>query len=193
MRNLFFVILGIVALTACKSNSKSNSNTKESEDLTFNNYSNEFFSIEYPSNWDYDEEINSEFDTIPEMSKGIRTTFFPKNPYLPFHTVCVQKSAMFHCFDTPKEWRDLSVSMKNFDDQYLGTIDSMMIDSLRFGPYPASMAGFAVEVEGDTIIHKQLVVMVNKDVYYLNNSYDWNDNGTLQQFGDSILSTVRFR
>lgn len=57
MRNLLFVILGVIALTAC--NNKSNSNKKESDELTFRNYSNEFFSIDYPSDWDYDEEINS--------------------------------------------------------------------------------------------------------------------------------------
>ncbi len=68
-----------------------------------------------------------------------------------------------------------------------------MLDSLCFGSYPAAMAGFVVALEsGDTLIHKQMVVMVDKDLYYLNNTFNWYDDGHLEQLGDSILSTVRF-
>ncbi len=37
-----------------------------------------------------------------------------------------------------------------------------------------------------------MVVMVDKDLYYLNNTFNWYDDGHLEQLGDSILSTVRF-
>ena len=51
-----------------------------------------------------------------------------------------------------------------------------MLDSIQFGPCPAAMAGFvAVTEDGDTLINKQMVVMDGNDLYYLNNSYDWND------------------
>ena len=191
MKNLLFLILSIIIFTSC--NNKSHSQAKEPEELSFNNYSNEYFSIEYPVDWEYEEEINSDYDTIPGMSTGIRTTFYPKDLNAPFQTICVQKSSMFHVFSTPEEWRDLSVEMKNFNDEYIGTVESMMLDSIKFGPYPAAMAGFVVELGGDTIIHKQMVVVVDEDVYYLNNSFDWNDKGTLQKFGDAILATVRFK
>lgn len=131
-------------------------------------------------------------DTIPAMSKGIRVTLFNNNPNTPWHTVMVQKSAMFECFKTPEEWRDASVQFKQFDDQYIGTVDSYMLDSLNFGPYPAAMAGFVVATdEGDTLIHKQMIIMDGKDLYYLNNTFDWNDDGTLKKKGDSILSSFR--
>lgn len=69
-----------------------------------------------------------------------------------------------------------------------------MQDSIKFGPYPAAMAGFVVALEsGDTLIHKQLVVMVGKDLYYLNNTFESADNGAQEQLGDSILSTIKFR
>ena len=190
MKNIGFIFITIL-LIGCSNQHSENNNKKY--DVPFINYSNEYFSINYPENWEYEEEINSEFDSIPEMSTGIRTTFFPKSQYAPFHTVCVQKSAMFYVFNTPEEWRDLSITMKNFNDEYIGTVDSMMLDSLKFGPYPAAMAGFAVDLGGDTIIHKQLVVMVNQDVYYLNNSFDMHDDGSMELYGDSILSTVRFK
>lgn len=131
-------------------------------------------------------------DTVPAMSKGIRVTLFNNDPNTPWHTVIIQKSAMFECFKTPEEWRDASVQFKQFDDQYIGTVDSYMLDSLNFGPYPAAMAGFVVTTdEGDTLIHKQMIIMDGKDLYYLNNTFDWNDDGTLEKKGDSILSSFR--
>lgn len=155
-------------------------------------YRNEFFSLEYPSDWEYDEEINNMSDTIPAMSKGIRTTFYNTNPYYPRHTVMVQKSAMPECLDSPEEWRDLSVELKQFDDHYIETVDSYMSDSLQFGPYRAASAGFVVATdEGDTLIHKQLVIMDGKNLYYLNNTFDWNDDGRLEKKGDSILRSFR--
>jgi hypothetical protein len=157
-------------------------------------YENEFFSIEFPYNWDYEEEVNDAYDTIPAMSKGVRVTLYSTNPYAAWHTVMVQKSAMSQCFDTPEEWRDASIALKQADEQYIGVIDELVQDSLKFGKYPAAMAGFGVVTEtGDTIIQKQMVVMVDKELYYLNNSFDCNDDGTLEQIGDSILATVRFK
>lgn len=192
MKKYFVIVMLGIFLYACSSSEKSGNNEKKSPEMI--EYHNEFFSLKYPSNWEYDEEINNMSDTIPAMSKGIRSTFYSNNPYSPWHTVMVQKSAMFECFKTPEEWRDASIQFKQFDDQYIGTVDSYMLDSLKFGPYPAAMAGFVVALEsGDTLIHKQMVVMVDKDLYYLNNTFDWHDDGTLELLGDSILSTVRFQ
>jgi hypothetical protein len=43
------------------------------------------------------------------------------------------------------------------------------------------MAGFVAVMEsGDTAIHKQLVVLVGEELYYLNNTYNWNDDGSDQ-------------
>lgn len=75
---------------------------------------------------------------------------------------------------------------------YIGTVDSYMLDSLNLGPYPAAMAGFVVATdEGDTLVHKQMIIMDGKDLYYLNNTFDWNDDGTLKKKGDSVLSSFR--
>lgn len=113
MRHLIFLFL--IALctllgASCK-NSKSERISRENKI-----YQNDFFSLESPYNWEYDEEINDMCDTIPAMSKGIRVTLFNNNPNTPWHTVMVQKSAMFECFKTPEEWRDASVQFKQFDD-----------------------------------------------------------------------------
>ncbi len=192
MKNcLVFLFLGIF-LYACSPSKKTEEENKRPNSEMIK-YNNEFFSLMYPSNWEFDEEVNNMNDTIPAMSKGIRSTFYSNNPYSPWHTVMVQKSAMFECFKTPEEWRDASIQFKQFDNQYIGTVDSYMLDSLKFGPYPAAMAGFVVALEsGDTLIHKQMVIMVDKDLYYLNNTFDWHDDGSLELLGDSILSTIRF-
>lgn len=183
---LFLIALCTLLGASCK-NSKSKRISQENKI-----YQNEFFSLEYPFNWEYDEEINDMCDTVPAMSKGIRVTLFNNDPNTPWHTVMIQKSAMVECFKTPEEWRDASVQFKQFDDQYIGTVDSYMLDSLNFGPYPAAMAGFVVATdEGDTLIHKQMIIMDGKDLYYLNNTFDWNDDGTLEKKGDSILSSFR--
>lgn len=188
MRHLIFLFL-IALCTLLGTSCKNSKSERTSQDNKI--YQNEFFSLEYPFNWEYDEEINDMCDTIPAMSKGIRVTFF-NNPNTPWHTVMVQKSAMFECLKTPKEWRDASVQFKQFDDQYIGTVDRYMLDSLNFGPH-AAMAGFVVATDdGDTLIHKQMIIMDGKDLYYLNNTFDWNDDGTLENKGDSILSSFRF-
>lgn len=156
-------------------------------------YQNEFFSLKYPSDWVYDEEINNMCDSIPGMSKGIRCTFYSSDPHYPWQTVMIQKSAMFGFYKTPEEWRDASVQLKQFDPQYIGIVEVLMQDSLRVGIHPAAMAGFIVALEsGDTVIHQQTVVMVGKDTYFLNNSFDWHDDGSLKLMGDAILSSVRF-
>lgn len=104
MRHLIFLFL-IALCTLLGTSCKNSKSERTSQDNKI--YQNEFFSLEYPFNWEYDEEINDMCDTIPAMSKGIRVTFF-NNPNTPWHTVMVQKSAMFECFKTPKEWRDAS-------------------------------------------------------------------------------------
>lgn len=191
MRKYFVIIATALILSACSSEKKKENKTQNSP--TMQEYSNEYFSLMYPSNWEYDEEITNMDDTIPVVTKGVRSTFYDSNPYHPWHTVMVQKSAMFEFFETPEEWRNLSVQLKQYDNQYIGTVDAYMQDSISFRSYPAAMAGFVIALEsGDTLIHKQMVVMIDNDLYYLNNVFDRNDDGTMELLGDSILSTIKF-
>lgn len=186
MRTISIISVIFLILSACSSSVKNESTPSIVKPQT---YANEFFSIEYPGNWKVYEEVNNINDSNEAFSKGIRATFF--NPASTWPTVAVQKSAMFNYFSTPEEWRDLSVQLKQFDDSYIGTVESYMLDSLQFGPYPAALAGFVVVQGHDTIIHKQLVIMDGKDVYYLSNCFPWNDDGALQLKGDAILTSFR--
>lgn len=191
-----FLLLGlwVTASSSCGKNSKVEISAQGSTQLG-KTYENEFFSIEYPADWAYEEEINNMCDTVPAMSKGINVVVYNQNRQSRWPIVRVQKSSMFDCFNTPEEWRDLSTELKQFDDNYIGTVDEYMLDSLQFGNLPAAMAGFAfLADDGDAVVvQKQLVVMVGKEVYYLNNIFDMNDDGTMESAGDAILKTVRFK
>ena len=186
------IFSGFSSYSCSSANSKKEEKRKENTQLV---YENEFFSIVYPSDWEYQEEINDEYENNPSMSKGIRVTLFPKNQKTKWPVVMVQKSAMAGLYSTPEEARDASVTLKQFDKQYIGTVDKYMQDSLQFGPNPAAMAGFIyVTEEGDTIINRQLIVVTNdKETYYLNDSFDWNDDGTLEKQGAKILATFRIK
>lgn len=64
MRKFLLVLLIGIVLSACNTKEK-RSERKTNEPKV---YSNEFFSLEYPSDWYYEEEINDMADTIPAMS-----------------------------------------------------------------------------------------------------------------------------
>ena len=191
-KSLVLAAAGLI-LGACASEKPKEHKSQDANGMDV--YANEYFSIKYPSDWEYEEEISEANDTLPVITEGIRATFYSSNPTLPWHTVMIQKSAMpAEALATPEEWRDMSVGLKKFDDQYLGYLDEYMQDSIKFGQYPAAMAGFVVATEeGDTLVQKQTIVKVGETIYYLNNTYDWNDDGTLESLGDSILSTIRFK
>ena len=105
MRKFLLVLLIGIVLSACNTKEK-RSERKTNEPKV---YSNEFFSLEYPSDWDYEEEINDMADTIPAMSKGIRATFYKNNPYAPFHTVMVQKKILLVRKRNMNLWKKLII------------------------------------------------------------------------------------
>ncbi|MDE6009087.1 MAG: hypothetical protein K2G90_07755 [Muribaculaceae bacterium] len=191
LKKILSVCIGL-ALCACSASSQKGKEANDSSNEKA--YRNEFFSMKYPADWMVEEDINDMCDTIPVMEKGVRAMFYDPQPSTPFHVLAVQKSALSKLFDTPEEWRDLSIALKKYDDQYIAIIEEMTTDSIKFDKYPAASAGFvAVNEGGDTIIHKQWVVMVDSQLYYLNNSFPLNDDGTLEKKGDDILSTLKFR
>lgn len=196
MRNITnFAIIAFMALI-CISCSASKALEKEGNTDSVKVYTNEFFSMAYPGSWVYEEEINDMADTVPALSKGVRVTFYDPNPGVPYLTIAIQKSALTGWFETPEEWRDLSVELKNLDPEYLAPNVAIKKDSIMIGQYPAALAFFMVVPQnGDTLFHKQIVLMDGKDVYYLNNTFESNDSicCELQELGDIILSTFRIK
>ena len=73
---------------------------------------------------------------------------------------------------------------------YFELVDSLMKDTVQLRGYQGSMAGFlAVTEYGDTIVHKQTIIVDDTLVYYLNNIYDIHISDTLRRKGDAVLST----
>lgn len=70
--------------------------------------------------------------------------------------------------------------MVSLDVQKTEVVESQS-DVLAFKPYDALLY----------LNKKQMIIMDGKDFYYLNNTFDWNDDGTLEKKGDSILSSFR--
>ncbi len=190
---VFLFAIALLVLSCSNNKHKVKTTGTKNTEATTKKYENEYFSVSYPNDWICDVEEIDMTDSIPFMRKGIRATLCNSNPYAPWHLVMIQKSAMFDAMQTPEEWRDLSVQLKQFEDDYIGIAEAYMIDSISFGNYPAAMAGLVAFNEyGDTIIHKQLVVMIEKQVYYLNNSFPLRNSDEIQKKGDRILSSVRF-
>lgn len=184
-----FIIIVTLLCLSCGGSGKNVSPSR----TELKRYANEYFAIDYPSDWITSVHINNMCDTIPDASIGIELTLSPRTLHNSYHALRVQKSAMFYVFDTPEQWRDLSIEFKQNDNKYLGYIEPFIQDSLNFNGYPAAMTGFVKLSEyGDTIVQKQLVVMVDSTIYYLDNVFDWNDDGSLEDLGDSILSTTKF-
>jgi hypothetical protein len=182
-------LLALVTM-ACTAGNKN----QKQEVQTARVYENEFFSLKYPNHWTYEEEINNMNDTVPALTKGVRVTFYDPSESAPWLTVAVQKSAMPDIYGSAEKWRDFSNATKSFDPHYLVVIDELQKDSLSFKGYPAAMTGYIVDAEqGDTVIHKQILVLVDDEVFYINNTFDWNDDGTLEHLGDSLISTVSFK
>lgn len=201
----FLLALLGLALVGCSSNSHKASGASDVQDTTdaeadtlpvAYTYENDYFEVEYPTSWEYREEYNTSCDTLPFMKLGVSVTFYPSDPTLPWPLVKIQKSSltkMLADFGSPEDWRDLSIELKQFDSQYIGTCDAYLQDSLTYGSYPAAMAGFvAISEDGDTLLHKQLVVRVKDEIYYLNNTFLWNDDSR-EDIGDAVLSSVTFK
>lgn len=191
MRFLLIAILFVACMSACTAGTKSNNSVEKTDSVC--TYENHLFSMQYPKNWQIEEEVNNMCDTIPAFSQGFRVTLLSPDDNQHWQSLSIQKSALFDCHLSAEGYRDLSIYLKQFEEQYIRTVDSYIIDSLQFGMHQAAMAGFVVVPEpGDTVIHKQMIVKVGTVVYYLNNVFHWKDDGIMEKRGDSILSTVRF-
>ncbi len=173
------------------------------EDGEWQSYSNEFFSIEYPPDWHiWQEDVQEVPDTIPDdgslFSQGIRLGLSSDSSGSSYECVLVQKSFvgefLFEELPSPEDWRDVSIFSKQYDDSYIDIVEDYFQDSISFGGYPAAMVGYVVAPEeGDTFIHKQIIVIVDKkELYYLNNQFLPGDEEE-ERLGDSILATIRFK
>ena len=166
---LFLISLILLCVFGCGRTDKNNnivSNSPSFIQERLKHYENDYFSFDYPYDMTIEEEINHISDTINGLKKGLSITLYHNN--LPIQFLFV-KSAMYDVFDTPEQWRDLSIQLKEIaDSNYIGYYD--VEDSLYFNDTPAASVTFAFKGEhGDTLVQHQMVVLrKNKDLFFLN-------------------------
>lgn len=157
-----------------------------------NNYENKWLTFNYPKNWKMHEEINPFNDTIPITKEGmsiyvgqILTTFVP--------AVYIVKSCMPATFDTPEQWRDLSIALKSIGDENYQILS--VVDSVDFNGNPAALAIFQYNSPetNDTIIQVQYCVLrTNNDVFYINKQFHPNDSLNMNLCQD-IIESIQFK
>ena len=196
MRKLFFIIAIILAFTCCYSTiTKPADNLRQMQHTK--HYANEFFTLDYPDSWEEEEIVNDMRDSFPNAIGYRIELFAPFREDSAFFTVSVQKSTYPNFGISAKDWRDMTMMMKSRQSGFLSyfeLVDSLMKDTVQLREYQGSMAGFlAVTEYGDTVVHKQTIIVDDTLVYYLNNIYDIHISDTLRRKGDAVLSTFRLR
>lgn len=192
MKHLLVLIISTLCFVACTN--KPADHVQQSS-LEWSHYSCAWFDFDYPPYFQVEEVRNAISDTIPAAKDGGEVILYDE--ICPFRLRFV-KSAMFDVFDTPEEWRDLSIQLKEYDNQddyliYLGVYATE--DSLNFQGHPAASVYYAALADSDTLVQYQLVIMnqSTKDLYYLNYLAPYSLFDDYRDTADSIMNTIKLR
>lgn len=192
MKKLPLLFIISVCLVTCSNKSASYTKSKSTR---WKHYSCAWFDFDYPPYLQTDEIRNEISDTIPGLKAGGEVTLYGE--YIPY---CIRlvKSSMFDAFETPEQWRNLSIETKKYGNphtnmSYLGVYETA--DSLSFKGHPAASVYFANLENGDTIVHYQLVVLKQstKDLYYLNYLAPVSEFDNYWETADSIFNTLKLK
>lgn len=194
-KSRFLLPLMVFLPLACASSTEASPNKSGTSSpvvtqSNWNTYQNKYFSVQYPNTWYCEEEIKDMSSTAPLMGEYVSVNFYRKDKNAPRHIVSVKKSSIpADMFPTVELWRDQSIAAKMDDDSYIAVLDKT--DNLKVQGYPAASVIFALVLDGDTLLHDQTVVSDGSDIYYLNNTFEYNN---MESGYDAmlILETVEF-
>lgn len=188
-----FYVLTLLLLIGCSS--KQPKQEKSQEVTKWEHYTGSWFEFDYPAYMQIDEIRNEISDSISGLKEGGDVVIYGE--YLPLR-MKFTKSCMFDVFESPEQWRDLSIETKfsgmaDNADSYLGVYEEQ--DSIDFKGNPAASVTFAVLEDNDTIVHHQLVVMkkLSKDLFYLNVIAPKDKYHTYINIADSILKSIALK
>lgn len=193
---IFLISLILLCVFGCGNNTTKKSingidNATSFVTDSFKHYENDYFRFDYPYNMTYEEEVNNISDSIEGLKEGISITLYTIDSPIHFRFV---KSAMFNVFDSPEQWRDLSIQLKErADSSYIGLYG--LQDSLYFNDSPAASVTFAIKGEhGDTLVQYQLVVLrENKDLFYLNYIAPTDLFNPAHEVADTVFNSFQFK
>lgn len=157
-------------------------------------YDDEMFSLLLPKGWTHESDtcetwgIKHIVDSLG-IKSGIIEFYSPRR----FFKIRVVKSAMrWAAPNSPvSDWGELSQSNASADSTciYISDItDSISID----GKYACNYWA-AFDLDGDTIVQDQYIVIQNKyDLYYINGIYNYGDQKSSELFY-KVLSTIKLK
>ena len=205
MKKIPYLLVAFVCLVAC-SNKQANSSSSQDDTIEFSSYENEFYSLEYPSHCNVEEDIRDKTDGFEQYEGNDKMTLQKHEVDLlnedgvSFHIV----RSNFH-FDLPvDEYANVSILSKGLADagQYQEAIDYnrqkdpneylgyWRNDSIGFSGRRAVLLAFEVVTENnDTLIQKQIVVQNNHgDTFYINSTFHKGDE-LAEAIGDEIFDS----
>ena len=169
-------------------------------------YSNEYFSIDYPTGY----EVEASFPTKPvgieelkDMTPEAIQSLLPNELYInpDISNQYWEKPEIYivlsrHKLDFPlRLMMGLSIETKEKEQnggmEYIGCTE---VDSINFAGYPAFTVDFAYRASiCDTLIQHQIIVQKpNYELYYINAKYNLR-NSRAEKLGEEIISIFKFK
>lgn len=197
MRELsYLAMIAVISLTACINNTKSTEQNKKSipVDSLVQAYDDDLFSLLLPQGWTFETDtvettgVKHIVDSLGIISGIIE--FYPPNHS--FKIRLVKSATRWMAPNNPSyDWAELA--QMNASRDSICIYLSEITDSIKIDGYDACCHWMAFDLDGDTIIQDQYVVMKDKyDLYYINGIYDYGNNESSNLF-QKILSTIRLK
>lgn len=193
---LYSVIAFVIVMTGCADKSKSTHKNKTAfpVDSLVRAYDDDMFSLLLPQGWEYDEDtVETTGVTHIVDSLGIRSGIVELySPVNSFKIRLVKSASRWMAPNNPvKDWAELAQLNASRDSTciYLSEIT----DSIKIDGHNACCHWMAFDLDGDTIVQDQYVVLKDTyDLYYINGVYNYGDNVSPNVF-HKILSTIKLK
>lgn len=197
MKKLLYIVIALaIVMTGCAEKSKSTHKNKAvlPVDSLVRAYDDDMFSLLFPQGWEFETDtVETTGVTHIVDSLGITSgivEFYP--PYHSFKIRLVKSASRWMAPNNPAtDWAELAQMNASADSTciYLSEIT----DSIKIDGNNACCHWMAFELDGDTIVQDQYVVIKDKyDLYYINGVYDYGDEVSPELFR-KILSTIKLK
>lgn len=197
MKKLLYIITAFsIVIIGCAEKSKSTHQKKAviPADSLVKAYDDEMFSLLLPPGWEFrTDTVETTGVTHIVDSLGITSgivEFYP--PYHSFKIRLVKSASRWMASNNPAtDWAELAQMNASADSTciYLSEITN----SIKIDNYNACCHWMAFDLDGDTIVQDQYIVIKDEyDLYYINGIYDYGDKVSSGLF-HKILSTIKLK
>lgn len=197
MKKLIYLIgLLMISLSACDGNPKSMKSLNHNfpKDTLVMPYDDEYFSVLLPQGWTWETDTCETWQ-IKHIVDSLKITseiaeFFP--PDNSFKIRLVKGATRWLAPNNPvTDWASMILMRADADSTCI--FISEIRDSLHIDGHEACNVWTAYDLDGDTIIQDQYVVIKDKyDLYYLSGVFDYGDDKS-SRLWNKILSTIKLK